>query len=129
MKSSHIVIASSLAASLPSAQAGDLKISHVDPKGAAALIAEKKITVIDVRSPEEFADGHIQGAKNIDILDDKFESGLSALDKTQPFLVHCASGGRSTRSLEVFKKLGFSHIYHLDGGVNAWKAAAQPLVK
>jgi phage shock protein E len=109
--------------------AGDLPVTPVDAAGAAALIAEKKVTVLDVRTAEEFSKGHIQGAKNVDVLDDSFESGLNKLDKTQPYLVHCASGGRSTRSLEVFKKLGFTKVYHLEGGLRAWTSAQQPLVE
>ena len=108
------------------ALAGETKVTHVNPNEAAVLLAQTKVTVIDVRSPEEFSEGHIKDAKNIDILDAKFEAGLAALDKKQPYLVHCASGGRSTRSLAVFQKLGFVNITHLDGGFNAWKAAGLP---
>lgn len=108
---------------------GEMKITHVDANGAAPLVLEKKITVLDIRTAEEFADGHIQDAKNIDFQSEKFTAGISGLDKKQPYLVHCAGGGRSTRSLEVFKKLGFENIIHLDGGYNGWKAAAQPVVK
>ena len=109
-----------------SALADEIKVTHVHPKEAALLLGEKKVIAIDVRTAEEFSEGHIQGAKNIDILDSKFEAGLAALDKKQPYLVHCASGGRSTRSLAVFQKLGFENVTHLDGGFQAWKAAGLP---
>lgn len=103
---------------------------HVQAEAAARLITEKKVTVLDVRTADEFAGGHIAGAKNIDVLDSAaFEKSLTALDKTKPYLVHCQSGGRSSRSLKIFKKLGFSSIYHLDGGIGGWQAAGQPLEK
>ena len=111
------------------ALAGDTAITHVDAKGAAKLIEEKKVTVIDVRTQNEFADGHIEGAKVIDFTEDDFKTKVAALDKATPYLVHCAAGGRSTKALDTFKKLGFSNITHLDGGLNAWTAAGLKLTK
>lgn len=110
--------------------AGDTKVNHVDAKGAAALVKDGKVTVVDVRSANEFAEGHIDGAKNIDILEEKtFEPQLNALDKDKPVLVHCEAGGRSTRSLKTFEKLGFRNVTHLDGGLKAWRAAGLPVKK
>jgi len=62
------------------------------------LVAEKKVAVIDVRTPGEFDLAHIEGAKNIDFKGADFEQELAKLDKKQPVLVHCAAGGRSTKS-------------------------------
>lgn len=105
-------------------------VKHVDAAGAAKLLADqKKVEVLDVRTPDEFAEGHIAGAKNIDFQAKDFADKLGGLDKTQTYLVHCAAGGRSTRALETFQKLGFTHIVHLDGGMNAWKKAGQPVTK
>lgn len=109
---------------------GDTKITHANAKEAAALVNSGKVTVVDVRSANEFAEGHIKGAKNIDILEEKtFEPQLNALDKNQPVLVHCEAGGRSTRSLKVFEKLGFKNVTHLDGGLKAWRAEGLPVKK
>lgn len=108
---------------------GGTKIEHVDPAGAAKLIAAQKVIVLDVRTPAEFEDGHIQGAKNLDFLASDFERKLAGLDRDKTYLVHCASGGRSTNSLEKFNKLGFKHVVHLDGGFRAWQKAGQPVVK
>lgn len=96
---------------------------------AAKLIQEKRVTVIDVRTPEEFKEGHISGAKNINVASDDFEARLSSLEKNQPVLVHCKAGGRSSKSLATFKKLGFTNIYHLSGGILDWEDAGQPLEK
>lgn len=103
--------------------AGETKITHADGKAAVQLVAEKKVQVIDVRTTAEFKDGHIDGAKNIDFNGSDFEAKLSALDKTKTVLVHCARGGRSTKSLETFKKLGFGQVIHLDGGYAAYQEA------
>jgi len=109
--------------------AEDAIVAHVDAKQAAELIKTKKPLVLDVRTPDEFAKGHIEGAKNLDFTENSFEGALAALDKKQPVLLHCASGARSTSSLKVFKKLGFEKVTHLDGGFNAWKSAGLPVAK
>lgn len=96
---------------------------------AAKMVQEKKVTVVDVRTPEEYGAGHIEGAQNISISAEDFEAKLAALDKSQPVLVHCQAGGRSKRSLETFKKLGFSNIYHLKDGFSGWEEAGQPVKK
>lgn len=105
------------------------RVSHVDPAGAARLIAEGKVVVIDVRTPKEYAIAHIKDARLIDFNASDFAQKLGELDRNQPYLVHCASGRRSTRSLEVFQRLGFKDVTHLDGGFSAWQAAGQPTVK
>ena len=114
---------------LPSFSMADDKIRHVEAEAAAQIIAEGKAVVIDVRTSDEFVEGHIEGAKNIDILSDDFEEQVAKLDKTKPTLVHCQSGGRSTRALPTFQKLGFTNLIHLDGGFDGWQAAGKPVHK
>lgn len=105
-------------------------VKNVDPAAAAKLLAsEKKPVVLDLRTPEEYSEGHIAGAKNIDFLASSFSEEAAKLDRKQPYLIHCKSGGRSSKSLAVFKKLGFEQIIHLDGGILAWKEAGQETVK
>jgi rhodanese-related sulfurtransferase len=103
--------------------------THVDPNAAEKLVKEGKVTVVDVRTINEYKQGHIAGAKNIDFTESDFEGKVAKLDKSKPYLVHCASGHRSTNSLETFKKLGFQSIYHLDGGLKAWEGAGKPVEK
>ncbi len=105
------------------------KIKHVDAAGAAKILAEGKATVVDVRTSDEFSEGHLKEAKNIDIMSKDFEAKVAGLDKSKPVLVHCQAGGRSTRALPTFEKLGFTQIIHLDGGMNDWLKAGQPVVK
>ncbi len=107
-------------------------IEHVDAAGAAKLLSantDTNIVVLDVRTPREFAGGHIAGATNLDYNSDRFPVELGKFDRRKTYLVHCAAGGRSTKSLEVFKKLGFSKVVHLDGGFSAWEAAGKPVAK
>src|SRR5690606_15315092 len=95
----------------------------------AAGSDKDRIVVLDVRTPEEFNRGHLKNAKNIDFRTPEFEKSLAALDRSRPVLVHCAGGGRSTKSLELFRKLGFKSVIHLDGGYNGWKEAGLPVEK
>jgi rhodanese-related sulfurtransferase len=104
-------------------------VKHVKAEEAASLVKEGKVQVLDVRTADEYKEGHIKGAKNIDFTENNFESEAAKLDKSKPWLVHCGGGGRSSRSLEVLQKLGFQHIYHLDGGLKGWKAEGKPVEK
>lgn len=104
-------------------------VVHVDAEGGGKLVADGKVTVLDVRTPDEYKEGHIAGAKNIDFTEGDFETKAGELDKSKSYLVHCASGRRSTASLEVLQKLGFKRLYHLDGGFNGWKKSGNPVEK
>ncbi len=108
-------------------------VTHVDAEGAAKLLAEKddkkRPVILDIRTPEEFQEGHLEGAKNIDFKADDFSEKIARLDRDKPYVVHCRSGGRSGSSLEIFKKLGFKNIIHLDGGILGWQEAKLPTTK
>jgi rhodanese-related sulfurtransferase len=107
----------------------ELQVKHVDAQQAQKLIADKKVEVLDIRTPGEFKQGRIAGAKNIDFQAPDFEQRIEALDKSKSYLVHCASGGRSTHSLALFKKHDFQSVYHLDGGIKAWQKVGLPVEK
>lgn len=102
---------------------------HVKADGAAKLLSSGNVTVVDVRTAEEFKEGHIKDAKNIDIMSDDFEAQVGKLDKSKPTLVHCQAGTRSTRALKTFEKLGFTDLTHLDDGFAGWQAAGKPVEK
>ena len=104
-------------------------VTNVQADVAAKLVAEGKVTVLDVRTPEEFAEGHIAGATNINFMAKDFATQIEKLDRNKIYLVHCASGGRSKRCLPQLKQLGLQQIYHLDGGFSAWEEAGKPVAK
>jgi phage shock protein E len=112
---------------LTCASATDTNVTHINAEQAQKLIAEKKAIVLDIRTPEEFAAGHIAGSTNINFRAADFEKTLAALDKNQTYLLHCASGNRSTQALPTFNKLEFKSICHLDGGIKAWQKAKLPV--
>lgn len=78
--------------------------------------------VLDIRTSSEYTRGHIKGAKNINYRSWSFKSQLAKLDKSKTYIVHCASGNRSGRSMPIFKALKFKKIYHMNKGYRGWKA-------
>lgn len=103
-------------------------ISTVDASSFATQTRTAGVTVIDVRSPEEFAAGHIAGAINIDVEGDAFDEGIAALDQSKTYAVYCHSGRRSLIAANTMADAGFTSIYNLDGGIIAWDAAGYELV-
>ncbi|MCX8238245.1 MAG: rhodanese-like domain-containing protein [Akkermansiaceae bacterium] len=96
-------------------------------KAAAKLKKDPKIVVVDLRTPKEFFAGHIKGAININMNDKNFAAKLGKLDRKKTYLMHCRSGGRSSASLQVWKRLGFEKVLHLASGTLGWEKAGQQL--
>jgi rhodanese-related sulfurtransferase len=85
--------------------------------------------LLDVRTPEEFSEGYIANAKNINFYDDDFSERVITLNKNEPVLVYCKKGSRSAKACKVLKDAGFKTIYDLEGGFTAWQSAKQPIAK
>lgn len=85
------------------------------------------LVVLDIRTPEEFAAGHLAGAINVDYYADDFEDQLADLDLDVPYVMYCNSGNRSANALPVMDSLGFQEVYELEGGIQAWFASGLPL--
>jgi rhodanese-related sulfurtransferase len=102
------------------AQASDLARQH---SGDATFVT------LDVRTPEEFAGGHLAGATNVDVNASDFGARVGRLARTSTYLVYCHSGNRSARATAQMHDLGFGHVYELTGGIAAWEQAGQPVVR
>ncbi len=103
--------------------------SRLAPKDfEAKLNSDPSVQLLDVRTPEEFKEGHLKNAVNINFYDDDFAQQVVKLDKNKPLLVYCAKGGRSASAAEQMAKSGFTALYELDGGIIAWKKAGKPVV-
>ncbi len=85
--------------------------------------------LIDVRTPGEYADGHLQNAVNIDWKGNDFDAQVSNLDKSKPVYVYCLSGGRSKGAANFLKKEGFSEVIEMDGGMMKWRSEKMPETK
>ncbi|MBQ0733402.1 rhodanese-like domain-containing protein [Aquimarina celericrescens] len=94
-----------------------------------SLLEMGRVQLIDVRTPEEYAEGYIEGAINIDFRNENFEDLVSKVDKSKPVAVYCGRGGRSGKCSAYMKKAGFKKIYDLDGGITEWKFKGKKIVK
>ena len=103
--------------------------SGLTPAGAVQLINREKAVVVDVCETEEFAAGHVGGAKNIplNLLEEKLPAAVK--NKSLPLILVCQTGARSGRALAIAKKLGYAQAQSLGGGLGAWKTASLPLEK
>ena len=84
-------------------------------------IAQKKVQLIDVRTPEEFQEGHIEDAVNIDFFSEDFAVDFEKLNKEQPIYIYCKSGNRSGQAAKKLTDMGFETIYDLKGGFSNYK--------
>ena len=101
----------------------------VSPDEAATLLAaDPAPSVIDVRTPEEFEEGHIEGAVLIDVTSPDFAERVAELDRDQPYVLYCRSGNRSVTARQVLADLGFADVADIEGGITAWVAEGQPVV-
>ena len=88
-----------------------------------------KGVLVDVRTPEEFSEGHLPGAVNINVLADDFKEKVGELKKRKPVYLYCKAGTRSKKASVILDSLDFRHIYNLDGGFNAWEGAGNRVEK
>lgn len=99
----------------------DSKIKVVSKTEFKQEISKENTQLVDVRTTDEFADGSIQHAKNIDVNSNDFEAKIQQLDKTKPVYIYCRSGARSQTAAKKMVELGFTEIYDLEGGYLNWK--------
>lgn len=116
-------------AALPAAgQPAASSFRTLDAAAFAALVEQPDTIVLDVRTPAEFAAGHLEDALNVDVNAADFADRLAELDKGATYAVYCRSGNRSAAALEAMKAAGFTSADHLAGGIGAWQSAGLPTV-
>lgn len=91
------------------------------------LDAEHSAILLDVRTLDEYNEGHIPGSIHIDVLQSDFQVKVKQLDLSQPIYVYCHSGGRSARAASMIRNMDVIQIYNLQGGILAWKANSFPV--
>jgi rhodanese-related sulfurtransferase len=103
--------------------------TNISSDSLQQLMKDEHSVVLDVRTPEEYSEGHIPGAINIDYRNENFEKGLDTLNKELVYEVYCRSGGRSSEAAEIMSRKGFKTIYHFEGGFLEWQKKNYPVVK
>lgn len=88
----------------------DAQTAPASPTQQAPQQAPADVTYVDVRTPEEYNQGHIEGALNIDFRQDNFAEEINKLDKGRKYLVYCRSGNRSGQAVEIMRGLGFTDV-------------------
>jgi rhodanese-related sulfurtransferase len=95
----------------------------------AKLAGSPGVQIIDVRTPEEFADGHIEGAVNIPVQGRDFDARVAGLDPNGTYAVYCRSGNRSQPAVAAMHSAGIRTVYELDSGTRGWTSKGRPLVQ
>lgn len=109
-------------------QTATMTYTTVSPAEFARRISSNDIFLIDVRTPEEYATGHIEGATNLDVQSPEFmQEARMMLPSDKTIAVYCGTGKRSGMASEKLAEAGYN-ILNLDGGLTAWKAASLPVV-
>ena len=111
------------------AVSGGAGLGSVNPTQAVQLINREKAVVVDVCGPDEYAAGHVVGAKNLPLGDLEAKLPGMVKNKATPVVLVCASGMRSRRAVAVARKLGYENAHSLSGGLAAWRSASLPIEK
>lgn len=96
-------------------------LHSINVVSAKEMIQNNNPIILDVRTPEEFREGHLENSINIDVNADDFTKEIAHLDKNANYLVYCRSGRRSLLAIQVMKDQGFTNVTNMEGGYNAWK--------
>ena len=112
----------------PAVRAGG-RAGSLNTTDAVLLMNREKAVVVDVCASDEFAAGHVVGARNIPLADLEAKLPAAVKNKALPVILVCASGMRSRRAVAVAKKLGYENAHSLSGGLGAWRAASMPVEK
>jgi rhodanese-related sulfurtransferase len=117
----------------PNQKAPTQIIKDISPKEAFNLIQENQgnpdFIIIDVRTPGEFSEGHIEKAINIDFRSETFRNDIDKLNKNKIYLIYCRSGNRSRGALSAMVELDFREVYHLSVGIVGWIEGGYPVTK
>ena len=115
----------------PTGEAQSERLRAVTPREALELVQRNKenpnFVILDVRTPEEFRSGYIEGAVNIDYYNPGFQVELGKLDRTKTYLIYCRTGNRTESAFALMKELQFKDVYPVEGGITAWRAAGFPV--
>ena len=112
-----------------SCQKKEKGISLISADSLKVMLNGEHGILLDVRTPEEFAEGHLPNAINIDYKNEGFSAALDTLDKTKQYEVYCRSGHRSNESAVMMSKKGFKKVYDLEGGILKWQEKGFETIK
>ncbi len=101
--------------------------AHLSASDFSTAMKTPGTIVLDVRTPAEFASGHLPQAQNIDVEGSDFATRIAALDKSATYALYCHSGNRSGAAIQQMTAADFTHVYDLAGGIGAWQSMGGPM--
>lgn len=128
MRKFLIFLATPLLVLLAACGGSSANVANLTTDEFASNIQNPGVVVLDVRTPGEFATGHIQGAINIDVEGATFDSKIAQLDKSKEYAIYCRSGRRSAVAADKMASAGFNKLTNLESGIISWQGAGYPLV-
>ena len=112
----------------PSKTEKKMTLVHIDTEAFNELYKKSDVQLLDVRTAGEYAEGHLRGSVNIDVMGNQFLEKIDDLDPSKPVCVYCRSGQRSTNAGNQLIDAGFTEVYNLKGGILAWQSEGFPVV-
>lgn len=97
------------------------EVKVISAEEMQSILELEDVQLVDVRTPEEYAEVRIANAQNIDFTSPTFEEDITKLDKEKPVILYCQGGVRSAKCAKKLKEAGFEKIYDLEGGISKWK--------
>jgi rhodanese-related sulfurtransferase len=106
-------------------------VEELEPKEAFTEIEKHRdnpdFVVLDVRTPEEYQNEHLENAKLLDVKSSDFEDKLENLDKDKEYFIYCKAGVRGCKACELMQKHGFEKVINISGGIDKWKSKRLPV--
>lgn len=123
-----VLLAVTLLGALTLSSCSSSSVQAVSPQDWLTKSQEQGVVVLDVRTAGEYAQGHVDGALNIDVEGGAFDQQIAKLDKNATYVVYCHSGRRSGLATDAMAKAGFANVYNLQGGIADLQAAGASIV-
>lgn len=112
----------STVASSAKSEAVAFGFTDMDVAAFQEKIKKGKVVIMDVRTAEEYAAGHIEGAINFDVKSSSFASHIAKMNEDTEYMVYCKAGGRSVKACKIMSKAGMKNLYNLEGGFDDWSS-------
>jgi rhodanese-related sulfurtransferase len=109
------------------------EFGEIEPKEAFIEIEKNKdnpdFVVLDVRTPKEYSEGHIENANLLNVQSEDFENQLEKLDKDKTYVVYCKAGIRGCKAVDLMEKHGYKEVHNITGGIDKWKSKRLPVTE
>ena len=106
-----------------------MNLEHISVHKFRDMMDDERYVLIDVRTQDEFNEGHLEKATLIDFYSENFPEEIAKLDRDKEYLVYCHSGGRSSKCMKMMGDMGFKNVFNMSGGILDWTENQYEVVK